>query len=126
VLVVRYFKAIWGTVSLRRKTDFLNNLEYRTALYPWDYYNPVKFKKQESLTSLPFDDNIARSYDKIYTELSSKGTSKCPNDLMITSIGLAKDGVPVRDNVSLIILRAELYPGLFEQYERGLANEAVL
>jgi tRNA(fMet)-specific endonuclease VapC len=48
--------------------------------------------------SLPFDDDAAKKYGEIRSELASKGTPIGPNDLMIAAIALVAGAVVVTHN----------------------------
>lgn len=48
--------------------------------------------------SVPFDDDAARKYGEIRSDLARKGTPIGPNDLMIAAIALEHDAVLVTHN----------------------------
>jgi tRNA(fMet)-specific endonuclease VapC len=50
------------------------------------------------LTSVPFDDNAARRYGEIRSDLARKGTPIGPNDLMIAAIASIHDLTLVTHN----------------------------
>ena len=49
-------------------------------------------------TSVPFDDEAARKYGEIRSNLARKGTPIGPNDLMIAAIALAHESVLITHN----------------------------
>lgn len=51
-----------------------------------------------NFTSLAFDDDAARNYGQIRSELSHQGTPIGPNDLMIASIAVAHKAILVTHN----------------------------
>lgn len=63
----------------------------------------ITFAKQQnflkSFISLPFDDDAAIIYGRIYAELSAKGTIIGSNDLQIAAIAMANDLILVTHNV---------------------------
>ena len=52
----------------------------------------------EDFTSVPFDDEAARKYGEIRSDLARKGTPIGPNDLMIAAIALAHESVLITHN----------------------------
>jgi len=50
-------------------------------------------------TSVPFDDEAARKYGEIRSNLARKGTPIGPNDLMIAAIALAHESVLITHNI---------------------------
>ncbi|MDZ7696616.1 MAG: PIN domain-containing protein [Deltaproteobacteria bacterium] len=48
--------------------------------------------------SVPFDDEAARKYGEIRSDLARKGTPIGPNDLMIAAIALAHESVLITHN----------------------------
>lgn len=84
VLVCSVVKAelYYGACRSSRKPETFAALER--------FLNPLK--------SLPFNDDAARVYGRIRSELSSRGTPIGPNDLMIASITLANNVTLVTHN----------------------------
>ena len=84
VLVCSVVKAelYYGACRSSRKSEMFAALER--------FLNPLK--------SLPFNDDSARVYGTIRSDLSSKGTPIGPNDLMIASIALAHNVTLVTHN----------------------------
>ncbi len=68
-------------------------------------YDPQKTRAQQEIfvsrfSSLPFDDAAADAYARIRADVTSRGVSIGPNDLLIAAIALSRGVTLVTHNVS--------------------------